>query len=372
MAESPLDPEASFRQILAAGALLPDAAQAAAVGALQRVHVEYLDRLQRDGSAWRQILLRLGWVHPQPIRGLYLWGSVGRGKTYLMDLLFRTLPGQRKLRMHFHRFMLMVHRRLHEEQGHGDPLLRVAARIARDADLLCFDEFFVSDIGDAMLLGNLLDALFDAGVTLVATSNLEPDRLYENGLQRTQFLHAIALLKEHCAVLHLDGDIDYRLRSLDRVPIYLQPLGRNSDTALGALFDDLTRGLQVERGKVLEINERRLTALAWSEGQVWFDFQTLCGGPRSAADYIELARQYHTVVLSGVPVLRESDDDKARRFIALVDEFYDHGVKLVLSAAAPLEDLYLGTELVFPFARVRSRLQQMQTRDYLGSAHRPD
>jgi cell division protein ZapE len=372
MAESGSGPEALYRQYQADGQLLPDVAQAAAVGALQDVYAAYTVRLLHESRRWTQLMHLIGWRDRESVRGLYLWGSVGRGKTYMMDLLYRSIPGDRKLRMHFHRFMLMVHRRLHQEKGYSNPLVRVAARIAKDADLLCFDEFFVSDIGDAMLLGNLLTALFDKGVTLVATSNIEPDRLYENGLQRAQFLPAIRLLKQHCSVLNLAGPIDYRLRSLDRVPVYLQPLGAASEAALAALFGDLTRGLQVETGKVLDINERPIPTRAWSEGQVWFDFETLCGGPRSAADYIEIARQYHTVVVSGVPVLRENADDKARRFVTLVDEFYDHGVKLVVSAAAPLEDLYLGTDLLLPFSRARSRLQEMQTREYLGGPHRPD
>jgi cell division protein ZapE len=360
-----------YREDLERGVIAPDESQARAIAELERVHAQLL-RKWHAPSLWRKALTLLGVRESTPVQGLYLWGGVGRGKTYLMDLFFHSLPGPRKLRMHFHRFMLMVHQRLHEEKGQSNPLVRVAARIATEVDVICFDEFFVSDIGDAMILGNLLDALFGAGVVLVTTSNIVPDRLYENGLQRQQFLPAIALLKQHCLVLNVDGGIDYRLRSLDKVAVFHSPLGQQSAAALESLFLDLTRGLHTESDKELEIQERRFRARFWSEGLVWFDFETLCGGPRGAADYVEIARQYHTVFVSGIPVLHENSDDKARRFITMVDEFYDHGVKLVLSAAAGLDQLYQGTELGFPFARTRSRLLEMQTREYLGAQHHPD
>jgi cell division protein ZapE len=364
-------PQAIYRRELAQGVITADASQQTAVDALQRIY-EDLQRKWHGNSRWERLAHLLHLDKPRPVQGLYLWGGVGRGKTFLMDLFFRALPGERKLRMHFHRFMLMVHKRLAEEKGHSDPLVRVASAIAKDVDVICFDEFFVSDIGDAMILANLLDALFSAGVTLVATSNIEPMRLYENGLQRRKFVPAIELIEQHCVVLNVDGGIDYRLRSLDKAPVFHVPLNAASANALRSLFDELTRGLHVETGKVLEIHERKVHSLAWSEGLVWFDFEELCGGPRSAADYIEIARQYHTVLISDVPVLRENAEDKARRFITLVDEFYDHGVKLVLSAAADLPELYQGPGLQFPFARTRSRLLEMQTREYLGSPHRPD
>lgn len=364
-------PQDLYRKDLAEGVITPDASQDAAVAALQRIYVD-LVRKWRNKSRWERMLQRLGRDKTESVHGLYLWGGVGRGKTYLMDLFFHALPGQRKLRMHFHRFMLMVHKRLGDAKGRSDPLVHVAAEIAKDVDIICFDEFFVSDIGDAMILANLLGALFNEGVTLVATSNIEPSRLYEHGLQRRRFVPAIALIERHCQVLNVDGGIDYRLRSLDKAPVFHFPLNAQSADALQALFAELTRGLHVEIRKALDIQERKVATLAWSEGLVWFDFEILCGGPRGAADYIELARQYHTVLVSGVPVLGERDDDKARRFITLVDEFYDHAVKLALSAAADLPDLYQGSDLQFPFTRTRSRLLEMQTRDYLGSPHRPD
>jgi cell division protein ZapE len=356
---------------LTQGVITPDSSQQKAVAALQQVY-DQLGRKWRRSSGWTRLVRILGLGKSPLVQGLYLWGGVGRGKTYLMDLFFHALPGTRKLRMHFHRFMLMVHRRLNAAKGRSDPLVHVARAIARDVDIICFDEFFVSDIGDAMILANLLDALFSAGVTLVATSNIEPDRLYENGLQRRKFIPAIALIRRHCAVLNVDGGIDYRLRSLDKAPVFHFPLSAASAQAMQTLFAELTRGMHVEKGRQLDIQDRKIGTLAWSEGLVWFDFETLCGGPRSAADYIEIARQYHTVLISGVPVFQENTEDKARRFITLVDEFYDHGVKLVLSAAAELSDLYQGSDLHFPFARTCSRLVEMQTREYLGSQHRPD
>lgn len=377
MSDTPQNPRAQpspqdlYRRDLVQGVITSDASQEAAVAALQRIYAD-LHRKWRNKSGWERMLQRLGRAQAESVQGLYLWGGVGRGKTYLMDLFFHALPGQRKLRMHFHRFMLMVHKRLKDVQGRSDPLVHVAGEIAKDVDIICFDEFFVSDIGDAMILANLLSALFGAGVTLVATSNIEPERLYERGLQRRKFVPAIALIERHCQVLNVDGGIDYRLRSLDKAPVYHFPLDGQSGAAMQALFAELTRGLHVETGKVLDIQERKVPARAWTEGLVWFDFAVLCGGPRSAADYIEIARQYHTVLVSGVPILGEKDDDKARRFITLVDEFYDHGVKLILSAAAGLQDLYQGPDLQFPFTRTRSRLLEMQTRDYLGSPHHPD
>jgi len=377
MPDTPQNPRAQqspqdlYQRDLAQGVITSDASQEAAIAALQRIYAD-LNGKWRDKSGWERILQRFSRDSAESVQGLYLWGGVGRGKTYLMDLFFHALPGQRKLRMHFHRFMLMVHKRLGDAKGRSDPLVHVAGEIAKDVDIICFDEFFVSDIGDAMILANLLGALFNEGVTLVATSNIEPSRLYEHGLQRRRFVPAIALIERHCQVLNVDGGVDYRLRSLDKAPVFHFPLDARTSQAMQTLFSELTRGLHVETGKVLDIQERKVATVAWSEGLVWFDFEVLCGGPRSAADYIEISQQYHTVLVSGVPLLAEKDDDKARRFITLVDEFYDHGVKLVLSAAADLPELYRGADLQFPFTRTRSRLLEMQTRGYLGSPHRPD
>lgn len=366
-------PRQLYRDDLQAGLIVPDAAQERAVAELE-IRFRQLEMLwSKPDSLSERIKAALGMRRQRAGKGLYFWGGVGRGKTYLMDVFFHALPGTRKTRMHFHRFMLMVHRKLHEQQGHSNPLMHVARKIAQDVDVICFDEFFVSDIGDAMILANLLETLFDEGVMLIATSNIVPERLYENGLQRQKFLPAIALLSQHTKVINIDGGIDYRLQSLDKVSVYHFPLDERSATAMQALFAELTRGMHKEAAVELEIEGRQLVAKYWSEGVVWFDFATLCRGPRGAADYIELARQYHTVLISGIPQFGEDKaDDEVRRFITLVDEFYDHGVKLVVSAESDLAALYLGRELRFPFERTVSRMLEMQTREYLAGAHHPD
>jgi cell division protein ZapE len=366
-------PQELYRADVARGVIVEDSSQLQAIAALESRFWLLVELWQQAPGLFAKLADLLG-IRRQgrQLNGLYFWGGVGRGKTYLMDLFFHALPGKRKLRMHFHRFMLMVHRRMQDERGRSDPLRHVASSLAREVDVICFDEFFVSDIGDAMILANLLDALFEAGVMLVTTSNIEPDRLYERGLQRQLFLPAIALLKRHTEVMNIDGSIDYRLRSLDKAPVYHYPRGVESERAMRSLFDDLTRGLHVESPKQLDVEGRQLQALRWAEGIVWFGFPMLCRGARGAADYVELARQFHTVFLADIPSLDESRDDETRRFINLVDEFYDHGVKLVVSAPCPLENLYQGKELRAIFARTTSRLLEMQTREYLAGEHHPD
>lgn len=358
-----------YQRDMQGGTISPDAAQLRAVEALEQRFCTLCEEWQAVPTLLQKLF---PFARGRSRKGVYLWGGVGRGKTYLMDLFFHALPGDRKLRMHFHRFMQMVHKRLREEQGRSNPLQLVARKLAAGADVICFDEFFVSDIGDAMILANLLEALFARGVMLVATSNIEPGRLYERGLQRQRFLPAIDLIQRHTEVLNMDGGIDYRLRSMDKVPVYLWPVDTASFAAQAELFDELTRGMHVESPWSLEIEGRQFIARRWSEGVVWFDFATLCKGPRGPADYIEMARQFHTVFIDGVPRFAGHTDDEARRFITLVDEFYDHGVKLVLSAAGPLPDLYTGEGLRFAFERTTSRLMEMQTRDYLAMAHTPE
>ncbi|MDT8397155.1 MAG: cell division protein ZapE [Pseudomonadales bacterium] len=351
--------------------IFPDAAQAEAMGHLQALYLALEQERARVPNLFERLL---GFLRPAPrvaLRGLYIWGGVGRGKTYLMDLFYQCLPGERKMRMHFHRFMQMVHRELNQHKGIRNPLVRVAQKIAHKTDLICFDEFFVSDIGDAMILANLLESLFDAGVALVATSNIEPEQLYENGLQRQQFLPAIALLYRHTQVINLDGGFDYRLRSLEKADIYHYPLDAAADLNLTRCFQDLSAGLMTYEDRQLEILGRDIRTRCWAEGLVWFEFGEICDGPRSVADYIEIAQLFHTVLLANIPRLGPGSDDLARRFISLVDEFYDHDVKLVISAAVPLEHLYDGSELAFAFTRTRSRLLEMQSREYLERAHKP-
>lgn len=305
-----------------------------------------------------------------PVQGLYFWGGVGRGKTYLMDTFYECLPFPQKLRAHFHRFMQRVHAELTLLSGQKNPLEKVADRLAAEARVICFDEFFVSDITDAMILGELFRHLFARGVTLVATSNIVPDELYKDGLQRARFLPAIALLKQHTRVVNVDGGTDYRLRALEQAELYHCPLDAGADESLLRSFHALAPEPGHE-GELLELNGRLLRTRWLADDVAWFDFSELCETARSQNDYIELARTCHAVLLSNVPQMNAEKDDAARRFINLVDEFYDRHVKLVISAAVPLGELYTGSRLAFVFERTQSRLLEMQSHDYLALEHRP-
>ena len=305
----------------------------------------------------------------QAVAGLYLWGGVGRGKTWLMDLFYDSLPGKDKQRIHFHRFMARVHNALNARQSMRDPLPEIARDWARQYRVLCFDEFFVSDIADAMLLGGLLQALFDEGVTLVATSNVAPDDLYKNGLQRAKFLPAIESLKKHCLSMHVDGDRDFRLRLLQRSKIYLQPHDEHALSSLHDAFQSMSAGATMDIN--LEVNGRQLKAHKRGDGIIWFDFSELCERPTSTTDFIEIARAFNTVLLSEVPSMGEQNADATRRFINLIDEFYDRNVKMLISAEKPIDDLYSGQRLKFEFQRTTSRLTEMQSNDYLAKPHLP-
>ena len=350
-----------------------DAAQQMAVDHLQQLYGELVaaEHAAQNQTALASLLKKI--ARPkiiEPVRGLYFWGGVGRGKTYLMDTFYESLPFSRKMRSHFHRFMQRVHRDLKMLAGEKNPLLLIADRLALETRIICFDEFFVSDIADAMILGGLFEALCQRGVTFVATSNIVPDGLYKDGLQRSRFLPAIALLKKHTRVLNVDGGTDYRLRALEKAELYHFPLGDDADALLRQNFD----ALAPETGRAdqeLEIEGRAIRARFVADDVVWFDFAELCDGPRSQNDYIELAREYHAVLLGAVPQLTEHKEDQARRFINLIDEFYDRNVKLVLTAAVPLADLYTGGRLRFEFERTRSRLLEMQSHEYLAREHRP-
>ena len=306
---------------------------------------------------------------PAGERGLYLWGGVGRGKTFLMDL-FHAHVGVPARREHFHRLMKDVHARLKEFRDLPDPLERIAADIASDTRVLCLDELFVSDIADAMLLAGLFSGLFERGVTLVFTSNLPPAQLYRDGLQRQRFLPAIALIERHCEAVNVDAGEDYRLRQLEKAPLYLDARQPDTQRQLAARFADLGGDASGVPG-TLEIEGRAIPFVARADEVVWFDFAAICDGPRSQADYVEVASEFHTVVVSGVPRMDHTLDNQARRFIALVDEFYDRGVKLIVAAHAPVAELYSGERLRFEFERTRSRLSEMQTHEYLARPHRP-
>jgi cell division protein ZapE len=305
-----------------------------------------------------------------PLTGLYMWGGVGRGKTWLMDLFFASLPFPQRRRVHFHRFMHDVHAQLNALKQQASPLERVAEAIARDTRVLCFDELYVADIGDAMILGGLFAGLFQRGVTLVATSNVPPGALYKDGLQRQRFVPAIELLEKHMDVIEVAGGTDYRLRQLSQANIYLAAGAPDTQARLETLFRELA-GHGAQRGGAIQIEGRPISVVRVADGAVWFEFAALCGGPRSQDDYIEIAREFQSVIVSGVPVLDADHEDEARRFIALVDELYDRSVNLILSAAAPPAQLYRGARLTQVFERTSSRLIEMQSENYLAGEHRP-
>ncbi|WP_269617787.1 cell division protein ZapE [Zhongshania sp. BJYM1] len=349
-----------------------DPAQEYAVQCLQRLYDDLLAPLTRNMGFFARVGAKIaGRREPEvAIQGLYFWGGVGRGKTYLMDTFYDTLPFDNKMRAHFHRFMQRVHRELKSLSGEKNPLVIVADRIADEARVICFDEFFVSDITDAMILAGLFERLFARGVVLVATSNIVPDGLYKDGLQRARFLPAIALIKERVEVVNVDGGVDYRLRALEQAELYYHPLGESADQSLALSFKRLAPEVACA-DQLLDIEGRHIKALFVADDVAWFDFSELCDGPRSQYDYIELARVFHAVVISNVPQMGAGRDDQARRFINLIDEFYDRNVKLVLSAAAPLEKLYTGGRLDFEFERTQSRLLEMQSEEYLACEHKP-
>ncbi len=342
-----------------------DAAQLDVIARLEDLE-RRLTATRPAGRGLRALLRRNR--QPGAVRGLYLWGGVGRGKTFLMDLFFENLGIEEKKRIHFHRMMHDVHDRLAALGEVEDPLERVAADIARDTRVLCFDEFFVSDIGDAMILGRLLDGLFRCGVTLVATSNSPPADLYRDGLQRQRFLPAIRLLEKHTDVVNMDGGIDYRLRLLQKAGTYLAPDDDEAAERLAYFFDE-SASAEIADDVDLDINGRDVRAFRCAKGIAWFRFEDLCDGPRSQNDYIEIARWYPSVIVSGVPQFDSLREDQARRFVALVDEFYDRRVKLILSAAVDVNELYGGSRLSFEFERTVSRLIEMQTVEYLALPH---
>lgn len=367
-------PRARYERDLVRPDFSRDEAQARVVEALQGLFEALVADAASSGGlkGFFQRLRRMGRASTEPVTGLYIWGGVGRGKTYLMDNFYESLPFDRKIRTHFHRFMRRVHSDLKALDGQKNPLNQVADRIASEARVLCFDEFFVADITDAMILGTLMQALFQRGVTLVATSNIPPDNLYKEGLQRSRFLPAIAQIKHHTRVLELDSDTDYRLRALEQAELYHCPLDERADASLMASFRSLVPAEEeICADQVLEVEGRPIRARYLGEDVAWFDFLALCDGPRSQNDYIELAREFHAVVLSDVPPLGRTNEDQARRFINLVDEFYDRRVKLVLSAARPLTELYAEGRLAFEFERTVSRLLEMQSHEYLAQPHRP-
>lgn len=353
-------PAALYRQLVRSGKLEPDPGQVTVSAALEDRYQALIRRRRR----W--------WRRPEPVAGLYIHGSVGRGKTLLMDLFAASLrdAGVAVTRMHFNRFMDAVHGRLQRLDRRRDPLTDIAREFAGKGRVLCFDEFHVDDIGDAMILGRLLSALFARATTLVVTSNTAPDDLYADGLQRARLVPAIERIKAHCRTLEIDAGEDFRLRELTRHPVYYTPLDAAAEEAVEQEFKAMSPGESLSR-EPLEVRGRRLTIRRRAGSVVWFDFDQLCRGPRASADYIDLACRFSTLLISGVAQLGDADNDAARRFVHLIDECYDRAVKLIISAAVPAEALYTGERLAAEFERTRSRLIEMQSHEYLAQPHRP-
>ena len=340
-----------------------DAAQLRAIDALERCEREWADYKARRSNAVTKLLVR-----PPIPRGVYMYGGVGRGKSFLMDCFFQAVPLTRKTRLHFHEFMREVHRELQELKGLQNPLHELGKRIARRYRLICFDEFHVADVTDAMILYRLLESLFEHRVSIVTTSNFTPDGLYPNGLHRDRILPAIELLKDKLEVINVDNGTDYRRRTLDHLELYHTPLNEAAETAMQAAFDDLAEAR--EESPVLHIEHREIRARRRAGGVVWFDFKTLCGGPRSQNDYLELATQFHTVLLSGVPQMPPRLASEARRFTWLIDVLYDRRVKLIMSAEVPAEQLYTEGPMSHEFPRTVSRLEEMRSAEFLALERR--
>ncbi len=353
----------AYKALLEARGYVADAAQMAAASALQVLYTNLLYFKVDRKSTFKRLL-----SPPKPPQGVYFWGGVGRGKSFLMDCFYDSVPYLRKKRIHFHAFMQQIHRDLEQYKGEPDPMLKVAEQIASEVRLLCFDEFHVSDIADAMILGRLMEGLFSKGVILVMTSNYPPDRLYPNGLHRESFLPTIALLNKHLKVLEVEAGIDYRLRALEQVEIYHYPADAAAEKKMMEYFR-MVAGEEGKQGGQIEILGRPVDTLRRANGVIWFDFRTLCGGPRSQNDYLEISRGFHTVLLSGIPKMTQHQASEARRFTWLVDVFYDNRVKLIATAECAPEALYTEGTQASEFVRTVSRLTEMNSREYLALPH---
>lgn len=353
-----------YHETMAARGFAADESQDAAIQRLQRAYEQWVDYKSRRNNALKRMMAR-----PALPRGIYLWGGVGTGKSLLMDLFYLTVPLVRKRRVHFHHFMRDVNREMDTLTGKADPLLEVSARIAKRYRLICFDEFHVNDIADAMILGRLLEGTMQRGVVYCMTSNYHPDQLYAEGLQRDRFLPTIALLKQNLDLVHVDSGIDYRKRALERLQVYYTPLNADTLAELNATFDRVAEAK--DESQPLDVEGRLIPYVRRAGGVVWFEFAALCEGPRSQLDYLDLAVRFHTVIVSNVPQLSARDADAARRFTLLVDVFYEAKVNLVISAAVPPEKLYLEGQSANEFQRTVSRLNEMQSTEYLTTRREP-
>lgn len=362
-----MTPYDRYQQDLAAKVIDPDPAQEQAVLELQRIYEEFCHS-QENKRAWKTWLGRVGLYQQDPCRGLYLWGGVGIGKTYLMDLFYHCLQTRKKTRLHFHSFMRKIHQQLAELKDVEDPLVKIAEDISRETDLLCFDEFFVVDIGDAMILARLLEHLFSQGVVMIATSNVEPSRLYEKGLQRELFLPAIALIKKYLVEFHLATTTDYRLQKLTTGGVYFYPLNDLSAMNMRQTYSHLVLQ-EDEQHRILTVNHRPIKALHRASQVIWFDFNVLCAVPRSQQDYLVIAQEFHTVLLSNVPKIEVNQESLITYLIYLVDIFYDAKVKLIMSAQVSIDQLYTQGRRLAEFQRTQSRLLEMGSKAYLCQSH---
>ena len=363
---APGRPSQGYQRLMSEPGFVSDPAQQQALAHLDRLF-EQLGDDNAPRSGWRQWFSRSN--PPRPLEGIYFWGGVGRGKTLLMDLFYQALPDFiASRRTHFHSFMNQIHAALRQKQNRQNPLSEIAREIATTTRVLCLDEFVIIDIGDAMIMAGLLEALFDNGVVLVTTSNVEPANLYREGLQRARFLPAIALIEAHCEVVNLDGGQDYRLRFLEQTDLYRVPHGEDTDESILTWLDQHVTPVQSLR-KQLEVNGRMLTPRYCAEDTVWFRFTDLCETARSQSDYLELARFFTTIIVTEIRAMNAAEDDVARRFVLLIDVLYDHQVKLVASAEDRPDQLYSGNRLRFEFERTASRLIEMQSSEYLARAH---
>ena len=354
---------AAYEAELATRGYKSDPAQLRAVAALERCAVEWGEYKQKRSNAIKKLL-----VHPPIPRGVYLYGGVGRGKSFLMDCFYNAVPLKRKTRLHFHEFMREVHRELRDLQGIVNPLDELAKRMAKRFKLICFDEFHVSEITDALILHRLLAALFEQGVGFMTTSNFKPDDLYPGGMHRDRILPAIALLNANLEVINVDNGTDYRSRTLEHIEMYHQPCGNEAEAKMTEAFEQLAES--ADEDPVLHIEAREIYAKRKAGGVVWFDFKTLCGGPRSQNDYLEIATQFHTVLLSNVPAMPPRLSSEARRFTWLVDVLYDRRVKLIMSAEVAPGALYTEGPLAHEFPRTVSRINEMQSVEYLNLERR--
>ncbi|MDT9587259.1 MAG: cell division protein ZapE [Candidatus Arsenophonus melophagi] len=366
-----LIPSKLYQQFLATGNYQFDEVQSNTIARLDIIHQDLLNRTSQCSlrNKINYFLIKKIYKNCKPIQGLYMWGGVGRGKTWLMDLFYQSLPEGRKLRVHFHRFMWRIQHELLELQGKQNPLEIIADRFKKQTDVLCFDEFCVSDITNAMILGTLLQAIFEKGICLITTSNIPPNELYRNGLQRTQFLPTIEQIKKHCEIINVDAGIDYRLRKLKQAGLYLTPINKESSKRMDEIFITLAGQYRSSKCYLLEINHRTIPTICAAKGILSIEFKTLCEDLRSQNDYITLSKEYHTVLLYHVFMMSAIHENIARRFLALIDEFYERKVKLIINAEVAMDKLYQGHLLRFEYQRCLSKLQEMQSIEYLKLPH---